>query len=115
MQTNTPASNPNATILTLRAEYRSGKADSQAYQGERGMRVTNRAVHRIEVQDQPAEWSQVLPDTLPLNAWTPPAQKGAQVDVTVALVPASVVNSKGMVSKGLYRVRVMSIEPVKTA
>jgi hypothetical protein len=105
-------------VVTLLAEYRYGKTDAMTFEAKanRPARTIKRALHTVEIEGRSLELTEQLPETVDLLSWKPPVAKGTQValglDLEVAKV-LTVVNGRAQESRGLWRVRVLTINPVK--
>jgi len=125
MTTNQPTPQPAATVpktgLWFLAEYRSGSLDvfHMDSKGDRPALHIIRAVHRVEIGEKAYEFSEVLPPTTVESQWTPPAKKGQPVTVELHIEQAEVLQTgrdgKQRTARGLWRIRVLTIQPVAKA
>ncbi len=97
------------------AEYRTGRLDAIVLPAKGNMPERNfvRAIHAVEVGDRALELSEMMPAETDLAGWSAPMPKGAKVSLGLFIEPASClsvgVDGKAKESKGLWRIRVVSI------
>lgn len=113
-QPGTPVARP---LLTIKGEYRFAKTDSMKFPARDGRpeRVVNRAIHTIEVDARSLELSEELAPGVDVTTWATPVKKGTPVEIGLHVEPAnvmSIVNGRPQATRGLWRIRVLSITPL---
>lgn len=116
--TTNPAPSQPQPLVHLEGEYRFARVDGMTFPARDGKpaRTVKRAIHTLEVDARSLELTEVLPETTDLATWKTPHAKGSKVRVALDFEPAKVLtvqNGKAQESKGLWRVRVLSIVAMK--
>lgn len=106
--------------LTVPAEYRSTTTDSMTFEARNGRpaRTILRALHTFEVEGVTHQFSEELPEKTDLATYKGPVPKGTKVALGLFIEPANVatiVNGKAQMSRGLWRIRVVSTAPLGNA
>lgn len=114
----TPVQPPPVPVAILDADYRYGKVDVQTFpaRDNRPARTIITAIHTIEVDARTLEVREELPPTTDVVAWKQPLPKGTAARVAIDITTAKVlqiVNGRPQESRGLWRIRVLSITPRK--